>query len=411
MSRRWHISSILINVVNMKVSAQFIDADEAVERLGVRRATLYAYVSRGLVRAEPQADDPRRSRYAVEDIERLAAGRKRGRSPGKAAAATLDWGLPVLDSAITLIERGRLYYRGLDAVDLAEREGLEGTARLLWDCGSVDPFSEPAPDAGAHPGGPDSLVARCMARLALDGLAESETWARDPRRRWTSAAQLLRRMTGAAIDRPPAAAPIAGTLARHWRADPDTTRLVRMALVLVADHELNASTFSTRVVASTGAALAAAVIGGLAALTGPRHGGMTLRVQALLEEIRGQRSVEAALARRLRRGDRLPGFGHPLYPVGDPRAAALLARTRLDPPTRETIAAAARLTGEAPNVDFALVALAHCHGLPADAPFILFLVGRTVGWLAHALEQQATGGLIRPRARYVGPEIEGGARR
>lgn len=404
---------MLINIINMNTDDRFIDADEAIGRLGVRRATLYAYVSRGLVRSEPDAGDPRRSRYSADDVDRLAAGRKRSRSPGRAAAATLDWGLPVLDSAITLIERGRLYYRGVDAVELAGREGLEGheglegTARLLWGCGEVDPFAAPAPvgipPARAEGAGPDGLVARCTARLAAEGLAESETWARDPQRRWTGAASLLRRMAAAAIDRAPSAEPVAETLARHWRADAETVRRIRMALVLTADHELNASTFSTRVVASTGAALAAAVIAGMAALAGPRHGGMTLRVQALLDEVSGPGAIEAAIARRLRRGDGLPGFGHPLYPAGDPRAAALLAHLRLDPAMREVIAAAARLTGEAPNVDFALVALGRCHGLPAEAPFTLFLVGRTVGWIAHALEQQATGGLIRPRARYVGP--------
>ena len=327
MSRRWQISSMLIKFVNMTAKSLFMDAEEAIERLGVRRATLYAYVSRGMVRAEAHPGDPRRSRYSAEDIDRLAAGRKRGRSPGRVAATTLDWGLPVLDSAITLIERGRLHYRGVDAVELAQHEGLEAAARLLWDCGAVDPFAEPAPAVASDAAVPGNLVARCMARLAIDGLAETETWARDPQRRWAAAAQLLRRTAAAAIDRPPEATPIADTLAREWRADARTADLIRMALVLIADHELNASTFSTRVVASTGAALAAAVFAGMAAQSGPRHGGMPLRVQALLDEARGQPSPEAALARRLQRGDRLPGFGHPLDLAGDPRAAALLART------------------------------------------------------------------------------------
>ena len=386
--------------------SRLIDAAEAVRRLGVRHATLYAYVSRGLVRAEPHPADPRRSLYAAEDIDRLAAGRARGRSPGRAAATTLDWGLPVLDSAITAIDRGRLFYRGVDAVDWAGHQGLEATARLLWGCGEADPFAEPPPSgrdstAGLPANAP--LVARCMARLAADGLAASETWAREPARRWAGAAQLLRRTAAAAVDRAPGARPIAHVLADAWGADDDTAGLVRMALVLSADHELNASTFSTRVVASTGAALAAAVIAGMAALSGPRHGGMTLRVQALLDEVAAQPSAAAAIRRRLDRGDRLPGFGHPLYPDGDPRGRALLERLSPDRVLGETMAAALDLTGETPNIDFALVALARSRGLPADAPFAMFLVGRTAGWIAHALEQQAAGGLIRPRARYVGP--------
>ncbi|MGE0718542.1 MAG: citrate/2-methylcitrate synthase, partial [Alphaproteobacteria bacterium] len=113
--------------------------------------------------------------------------------------------------------------------------------------------------------------------------------------------------------------------------------------------------------------------------------------------------VAAAHAARLRRGVPLPGFGLPLSPGGDPRAAAhldgLAGDARLDAVRR----AVDRLTGEAPNVDFALVAVARALGLPADGAFTLFLVGRTAGWIAHALEQQSTGRLIRPRARYVGP--------
>ena len=101
MSRRWHISSILINLVNMQ-EQDMIDAEEAVRRLGVRRATLYAYVSRGQVRAEPHPDDPRRSLYAADDVDRLAGARTLGRSPGRAAARTLDWGLPVMSSPQSL---------------------------------------------------------------------------------------------------------------------------------------------------------------------------------------------------------------------------------------------------------------------------------------------------------------------
>ncbi|ROQ00401.1 citrate synthase [Stella humosa] len=389
-----------------------LDAAEATRRLGVRHATLYAYVSRGQIRAEPHPTDPRRSLYAAEDVDRMAAGRALGRSPGRAAAATLDWGLPVLDSAITQIEHGRLFYRGRDAVRLAETASLEDAARLLWDCGAADPFDEPVAEAShvaANPP-PLDLFARCMAGLSADGLAQSETWARDPQRRWQGAALLLRHAAAVAIGRPPSALPTAQAMAAAWGAGDAATDLIRRALVLGADHELNASTFATRVIASTGAALAAAVVGGMAALSGPRHGGMTLRVQALLDEIAGHARPAEAVALRLRRGDRLPGFGHPLYPAGDPRATALLDRLDLDPALRDTIAAAADLTGEAPNIDFALVALARVHRLPADAPAALFLVGRTVGWIAHALEQHATGGLIRPRARYIGvPSSRGSA--
>ncbi|MCC7276391.1 MAG: MerR family transcriptional regulator [Alphaproteobacteria bacterium] len=383
----------------------FIDAEEAVRRLGVRRATLYAYVSRGMVRAEDDGADPRRRRYSADDIDRLRNGRSRGRSPRRAAAATLDWGLPVLDSGITLIEHGRLFYRGVDAVAYARTATLEDAARLLWGCGEADPFAAAAPgtdDGAIVPAGTGS-VARAMALLSLAAVEAGGAWQRDPARRWEDAASLVRRTAAAAAEVAPAAIPVHALLARAWGVPAEAASLLRMALVLSADHELNASTFATRVVASTGAGLAASVVAGMAALSGPRHGGMTMRVQALLAETDAAADPEAALAARLRRGDPLPGFGHPLYPRGDPRAAALLATAGADGGVAGVRRAVEGLTGEAPNIDFALVALARTLALPATAPFVLFLVGRTVGWIAHALEQQATGRLIRPRARYVGP--------
>src|SRR5207245_5047973 len=116
-----------------------------------------------------------------------------------------------------------------------------------------------------------------------------------------------------------------------WRLDWPAAELLRLALVLIADHELNASTFAVRVVASTGASLVACVIGGLAALGGPRHGGTTEQVEALLDEIERVGDAAAVAEQRLSRGERLPGFGHPLYPDGDPRALAMRAGLPFDP--------------------------------------------------------------------------------
>ena len=172
--------------------------------------------------------------------------------------------------------------------------------------------------------------------------------------------------------------------------------------------------------ASTGAGLPASVLAGLAALSGPLHGGMTARVEALLDEI-GERHrprplndelAEATaedglgprqvITARLRRGEALPGFGHPLYPDGDPRGLALISRLPMADPHRAIAAAVDALGGEPPNIDFGLVAVARCLGLPAGAAFTLFAIGRSIGWIAHALEQRTQPGPIRPRARYVG---------
>jgi len=179
---------------------------------------------------------------------------------------------------------------------------------------------------------------------------------------------------------------------------------------LMADHEFNASAFAARVVASTGANLHAALVAGLAALSGPKHGGLTARVAALFAEAAAAGDIEAVLAARLRQRIFIPGFGHRLYPDGDIRATTLLALLREalpdHPGTRlalDLASAAQRLIGRPPNIDFATVALQHVLGLPEHSALAMFVIGRTVGWTAHALEQAALDELIRPRARYTGP--------
>jgi citrate synthase len=149
----------------------------------------------------------------------------------------------------------------------------------------------------------------------------------------------------------------------------------------------------------------------LSALSGRLQGGETIRAEGLLRELSEGGDPMAILAGRLARGERLPGFGQPLYPEGDPRAAAILAALAHAAPDAypaiETAAAAGwRLIGRRPNVDFALAAVASGLGLPRDAALGLFIIGRTVGWIAHAIEQYDSGVLIRPRARYLGPRPE-----
>ena len=186
--------------------------------------------------------------------------------------------------------------------------------------------------------------------------------------------------------------------------------------MLCADHELNVSAFAARVVASTGAHLHATVCAGLAALSGPRHGGATARAYALVESARDSTDIDRFIARRWQRGEDLPGFGHALYPDGDPRAATLLAMLRAAPVDAGTmrtleavIAAAEAASGRRPNVDFTLAAICLAHGLPAAPALSMFAAGRLAGWLAHALEQQAQGQLIRPRASYTGLQPEADA--
>ncbi|HIH2682948.1 TPA: citrate synthase, partial [Burkholderia cenocepacia] len=220
----------------------------------------------------------------------------------------------------------------------------------------------------------------------------------------------------------PGDAPVHRQLASAWRVRRrDDADLLRRALVLCADHELNPSTFAVRCIASTGSHLFGAISGGLAALSGPRHGGETFRAGTLLDEAARAADLDRYLALRLAHDERadggrtaLSGFAHPLYPDGDPRARALLNALHATAPERPALrmarALAARVeaaTGLRPTIDFALAVLERTLALPDGAAFTLFAAGRTAGWIAHALEQYADGKLIRPRARYVGSDAAG----
>jgi citrate synthase len=180
--------------------------------------------------------------------------------------------------------------------------------------------------------------------------------------------------------------------------------VIRRGLVLLADHELNASTFATRVAISTGAPLSAGVLSGLATLSGPLHGRAALGVQEIMASVR-RIGATNTVREWLAQGRPIAGFGHPLYPAGDPRATALLAHLTPGRDYLDLSEVVEEVIGEKPNIDFALAVLTKVYRLPADAPLVLFAIGRCVGWLAHAIEQVTTGQPIRPRARYVGPPV------
>ena len=386
-----------------------MDAENAAASLGISRATLYAYVSRGLIRASEAEDDPRRRLYSAHDVEALRKRKAVGRRPRQVAETTLDWGLPILSSGITLIEGDGLFYRGRDALAFAETATLEDTARLLWDCGAQDPFAERA----AIPEAWDAsvyrnvrtlpLIERCQALLPFVAAGRAIAWQRDTRKLWPGAAALLRAMMAAASLTQPDDAPLHHHLASAWGQGADGADILRRALVLLADHELNASAFAVRVVASTGASLGACLNAGLSALGGPLHGGTTSIVEILLEEIDAAGDADAVVEARLRRGEGVPGFDHPLYPGGDPRAAVLLPLLPPDPSRDALALVMAETAGRMPNIDFALVAIRRALGLPPASALALFAIGRTIGWIAHALEQRDDQKLIRPRARYTGP--------
>jgi citrate synthase len=402
-------------------SDRYLTAREAAAALNVSLATLYSYVSRGMLRSEPVAGDPRVRRYLQEDVSRLVERKELRSDPAKAAARNLSWGAPVLDSSLTLITGGRIYYRGRDALELAQKASVEEVAALLWSGNSKEAEQHFSRGSEEFPKEIKGLfkrmpqlgpIERCQLALTLGAAIDPGAYDLRPTAVARTGARILSLMVSAVCGAV-AVGPVDVFLQKSWLPRRKATApALRAALILCADHELNVSAFTARCIASSRAAPYEVVIGALAALKGRRHGGHTMEVEELFREAGRSRRPREILANRLRLGERLPGFGHPLYPNGDPRADLLLSfafalgRGAVLESATSLVEAARSLTGEHPTLDFGLVTLARALGLPADSPLALFALGRTVGWIAHAIEQYEDGKLIRPRARYTGPRPE-----
>ncbi|GMU07370.1 citrate synthase [Corallococcus caeni] len=414
------------------VEEELLRAEEAAALLGVKRATLYTYVSRGLVRCVPEKGT-KENRYLRADVERLKTRHDARAGHAAVASGALRWGEPVIDSSVSRISEEGLAYRGHDAVELAARgHRFEDVAELLWT-GHLpgESTSWPAPETPARGAAlsptalaamlprdtpPLSALAALVPLLAANDAGRFSAPAEQDRVRarrlirhlgaWVCVAQAPGRVSRASKE-----ATVAASLATAWDAKPKrTAELINLALVLCADHELNTSTFAARVTASSGADLYACISAALAAISGHRHGGACDRVEALIAEVGRPERAAQVVHGRLRRGEAVTGFGHRLYLKGDPRTPPLInAALSVKPESLKVRVARAvmdtmRDAGHPPpSLDWGLVVLADALGLPSGAATVLFSLGRTAGWVAHVLEQREQGHLLRPRARYVEP--------
>ncbi|MET7392765.1 citrate/2-methylcitrate synthase [Dactylosporangium sp. NPDC005572] len=395
---------------------RWMSVEEAAGRLGVKTATVYAYVSRGVLARRRGADG--RSVLDSEEVERLAL-RGRPRRDGRPEL--------VIESAVTLLGDDRHYYRGRDATVLARTWHLEHAAGWLWtgaDRDHLDPWTAPeeavAAARAAQAGLPASVLPLERLQVVVAALA-----AADPVRLTlepSAVAGIGQSLVAGLVDALPAVdpkrtadpqGPVAGRL---WTklagagAAPALADVLRYAMVLVADHELASSTLAARVAASVRADPYAVVAAGLGVVSGALHGGAALGTEAMLAETSEAAEASAVMGRRLRQGERVPGFGHAVYRAGDARATALLDRIRAAVPGHPRLAVADAILEEAArrrlpavNVDFALGLLAHLAGMPRGAGEAVFGVARTVGWLAHAIEEYANPTKLRLRASYTGP--------
>jgi citrate synthase len=403
---------------------RYLTAQEAATALGISLATLYTYVSRGYLRSEPDNSTSRTRRYRFEDVRRLVEHKEGRRDPAKVAERVLYLGEPVLESAMTLIADGRYYYRGYDALQLSTSHTVEQVATLMW----MGHLTEEAALFGAARAEVAERYQRIRPfhgrlldlplleqfQVLLPLVAHEDMAAYDlrPEAVARTGARILHWLTAFTASATPGEGSIAQMLQQTWAPhDSQAIPLLTAALIICADHELNPTTFTARCVASAGAPPYAVVQAGLAAWQGVRYGaGYLERVETLLREIGSPSNVRPTLAQYLKREQCIPGFGHDLYPDGDPRGSLLLQLLATAYPASPFVAVVASLVevtrdllGEAPALELGIVALAQELHLPKGGASTLFAFGRTIGWIGHAIEEYQAHRLIRPRARYVGP--------
>lgn len=375
---------------------------EACRLLGVRSQTVYAYVSRGKLEVMPDPADTRRSLYRYEDVAGLAKRKQDGRKRETLATQTLFGSEPSIPTALCTFFKGHPYYRGQDAVSLAQTGTLEEVAQLLWNAEQTVDFSTLVTKRSEkmRPGRVAAFTT--LASLAAKGHSTRGRLTRVLQEEAQSLVGQLANAFGAQQgEHQQLNQALHLRFATGWKQTAQVGELLRTAMVLLADHELTSSAFAARIAASTGASLPACLLAGLTTLSGPLHGDASGRVQALFDEVE-RLGEDKVVDHYLSAALPLAGFGHHLYPDGDPRAAALLALFQPSEVISRFIAKVTNLTGLQPNIDVALAALVARYRLPADAAFGLFATARSVGLLAHSMEQLSVAQVIRPRGRYVG---------
>jgi citrate synthase len=454
----WYLTRALAHVVILMVAtrtperagiserAGMLTAAEAANQLGVKLGTLYAYVSRGWLRSYRRKVG-RQALYRRADIEALrgVVSTERGRR-GRSLPAASTWvtvaqprsvddgapGVIVAESAVSSINEGKLAYRGYPIEEIVAHASFEEVCLLLWS--GERPVAEEIAALRAEIQGAQmpASVAEALAAVGDDAppllrlaalMPMLAAWDRrqPPRTRIDRAkliiSQLPLALAHPAAQGPPAGPGMAGRLlgwvpgssAAEWEVE-----ALDRVLIACAEHELNASTFAARVVASTGADLFASVLSALCSLSGPIHGGACDRIEAMFAELESGARVEECLAAFTRERRLPPGFGHAIYPDGDPRAALLrqVAHSIAKRRGRRLFETAIKVEGAVskrerlrPNLDFYLTVCVRMLGFQRSMPAAIFAIGRASGWIAHGLEQYADNRLIRPRMRYRGAAL------
>lgn len=404
-----------------------LTAVETAARLGVKAETLYAYVSRGLLE---RRRGPHGSSFDPLEVERFAASRRRS---GARETVLIKDGRPsggplmTIDTDVALIEDGELYYRGQPATELARTTSYEAVCRWLWTGAPigdralvfrrrpevVDAVVKVLAALDARVGYGDRIRIGVQVIAGLDPMREDREPASVAHR---VGAMIIDLVTALGHDRAPGRSTdqVADCLAVALGAgeDDQLNRVINAALVLLVDHDLAVSTLAARAAASARANPYAVVTSGLGALDSPLHGSASRAAYRLLSGVVDGRAPESVIARMITEGQGgVPGFGHRIYTVGDPRAELIMKllagwsrADRIVVAYDQLVSVMADRAGGFPNVDLALAALALAAGLSDEAGSVIFAIARMGGWVAHALDEYAQAPLrLRPIGRYVGP--------
>ena len=394
------------------MSRVWISRTEALKRLDVKPQTLYAYVSRQRIAAKSDPAHPRKSLYALDDVERLSR-RAPGRAPARAGqmpqvpvqpvltGGTITRGEAAIDTEVSLTVNGHHYYRGRDCIELAATENFEGVAALLWQSATPNPFGplKPRPDVN-FPGGPRMRVLSVLARR----LEEDATPEINPHRDLNlEAASLVNEMVDAVTNGGPRLF-FHQRLARAWKVyENKDIDLLRRAMVLSADTSLDEATLAARAASASMGPLAAAVNAGFATLMGPRLGGRISRAELYVTQVRRQGNPQLVARTLLNQGLELPGFENNPSPSEYLRARDLIdAAPHMGEDLKAILNVGEDLTGRPVGMSLALALIGRHLDLPREAPVTLYGIARSAGWLAHAIEQMHSGSGPKARLRYIG---------